>query len=246
LRPNHESALLGITECLSRLKRHQEAIAEATTLIGLGGRHLAMAYYWRAWNQHTLGMLTVAREDIDAAKQAARRPDTNIALLAGVIEYDQDDLDPATRDLRLARTLSAGRACLAFSYLALVSVKRDNWAEAATGFQDAMECYVMNLREARAQLDHVQASDEMAADFKAMRVSEITAKIQEDETLRHVAAMNAAKGFANVGNYAAAVRFGIIAQEDPTLAVEVQVLRTFLIDAKAPVQLPEAAPTATR
>jgi hypothetical protein len=58
--------------------------------------------------------------------------------------------------------------------------------------------------------------------------------------------MNAAKGFANVGNYAAAVRLGTIAQEDPSLAAEVEALRNFLIDAKAPVRLPEPAPAAAQ
>jgi tetratricopeptide (TPR) repeat protein len=243
LRPGHENALLGRTECLSRLQRHDAAIEEATTLIGLGGRNLAAAYYWRAWNQHKLDRLPPARQDIEAGKRALRQPDATFQLLAGVIEYDQDDLDPATSDLRAAVGFSMGRACLAHSYLGLVSVKRKTWAQAAGYFETAVRCYRQDIDEATAELSALERATDVAADFKAARIAQLGRLILEGEKHRREAAINGAKMFVAVGDFTAAVRLGQIAMDDPALSAEVKLLRDYLVEVKSPVLLPETVAT---
>lgn len=238
LRPQHENAMLGRVMCLSHLKRHAEAIAQATTLIPAGGTTVAYAYYWRAWNHHQIGSLPAARADVESAKRSASAVEFHV--LAGIIEYDQDDLDPAMSDLRRATSMSEGRSCPAHWYTALVYIKRTSWPDAARSFERAMDCYALNVRIARARIDGLERDPDLDATFRTEEITRLQSGIVEDERQRHAAAINGAKNFANAGDFTTAVRLGTIALEDPSLAAEVDVLREYLVARKAPVQLPPA------
>jgi tetratricopeptide (TPR) repeat protein len=236
LRPDHENAALGRVMCLSHLGRPDEAIAEATALIALGGDTEPFGYYWRAWNQHQLKALALARQDIEAAKRLASSAD--FLTLAGMIEYDQDDLPPALIDLPRAVTLSRGRACTASWYLALVHLRRQVWSESAVAFEQAMACYAFNVREARARVEVLERITDMDPEFRAEELKAAQGVIVENEAQRLAAAINGAKNYANAGDYGSAVRLGTIAMEDPALGPEIKVLREFLVARKSPVQLP--------
>jgi tetratricopeptide (TPR) repeat protein len=123
LAPVHENALLGRTICLTFLKRPADAIQTATRMIDLETDNISDAYYWRAWNRHAGQELDLARADIERAKRGSAT--FQIYTLAGVIEYDQNDLDPSQRDLQRARVMVSGDTnCEAIWYLALVQTKR--------------------------------------------------------------------------------------------------------------------------
>jgi tetratricopeptide (TPR) repeat protein len=236
LRPDHENAALGRVMCLSHLGRPDEAILEATALIGLGGDTQPFGYYWRAWNQHKLKALALAREDIEAAKRLASSAE--FLLLAGIIAYDQDDLPPALIDLPRAITLSRGRACTASWYLALVHLRKQVWKESAAAFEQAMACYAFHVRDARERIEVLERITDMDPEFRAQELRSSQASVLENEAQRLASAINAAKNYANAGQYEPAVRLGMIAMEDPALGPEIEVLRDFLAARKSPVQLP--------
>jgi tetratricopeptide (TPR) repeat protein len=227
LKPLHEDGLLGRTMCLSFLKRTDEAIAAATHMIELKTDNIVDAFYWRAWNRHFRQELTPARADIERAK--ALNVNMRIYTLAGVIEHDQDDLDPADKDLRIATTLSGGdRNCTGFWYLGLVRMKREQWTPSGESFETAMRCYDVNVKETLDGLEKIKANPDLDAEFRAQQIAGFEAALIEDRRQYHAAAFNAANHFARGGLVEKARELVEIAAKDPTLLPRVEELRKIL------------------
>jgi hypothetical protein len=226
LRPDHERAWLGRTVCLTFLKRTDDAIASATVMIDKQ-MELSDAYYWRAFNHHFRKDLPPARQDIERAKAVYRSPD--ILTLAGMIEYDQNDLDPAERDLLEARTGVIGRRnCTAMWYLGLVRMKREQWGEAAPQFEDAMGCYEQRVIENQKNLAAIAGNVDLDPALRAHQVAGFEAAIREDRSQQYAGAYNAANNHAGARNYAKAHALLEIAAKDPDLAAQVSKLRELL------------------
>jgi tetratricopeptide (TPR) repeat protein len=235
LQPLHENGLLGRTVCLTHLSRTEEAIAAATRMIELelGLDVTSDGFYWRAWNRHHREELPAARADIESAK--ALRSNHEIHTLAGVIGHDQDDLDPAEDDLRQALRMSAGSPdCTANWYLSLVLMKREQWPETASAFEDAMRCYDRRAREAERGLAEMRASTTVDPDFKAQQIAGFEAAIEEDRGQYHAAAFNAANYHARAGRLDRARPLLEVAARDPKLAELVAELREIIKVHRAP------------
>jgi tetratricopeptide (TPR) repeat protein len=226
LRPAHDQALLGRTICLTNLARSQEAIGAATQLIGLGaGPDLDEAYYWRAWNRYTLARLDDARADIAAAKQLMITP--NVLSLAGLIEHDQRDLDPAQADLEAAIAAN-DQDCTARWYLGLVHRERKHWLDAGHAFEGAMTCYRDRAQETADRIRVLQARAELDPDYRARQITSLEVSVASDTRQQHAAALTAANYDAAGGDLASAKPLAEIAGEDPTLADRVAKLRALL------------------
>ena len=220
----HEDALLGRTMCLTFLKRAEEAIAAATHMIDLRTDNVVEAYYWRAWNHHARQELPPARRDIEAAKMRGSNP--RIHTLAGVIEHDQDDLDIAEQDLRIARGMSGGdRNCTAAWYLGLVTMKREQWMPSASWFEQAMACYDLNVQESLDGLEKIRSNPDLDEEFRKAQIAGFEAAIVEDRRQYHAAAFNAANHYARGGEVEKAKPLIEIAARDPALASRVADLR---------------------
>lgn len=227
IKPRHENALLGRTMCLTRLKRNDEAIQAATHLIGLKLDNISEGYYWRAWNYHFLQQLDIARRDIESAKKL--RTSGEIHTLAGIIEYDQDDLTPAEYDLKVAKSLSGGaQNCTARWYLGLVDMKRERWVESAVHFEDSMSCYEQAVKENEENRDAIAKNPNLDPEFKKRQIEGFEAAIKEDSRQQFASAFNAANHFARGGNAAKAKILIEIAARDPNLADRVADLRRIL------------------
>ncbi len=226
LRPAHEKARLGRVVCLAMLERFEEAMAEATTLIDMNADNRREAYYWRAWIRHRLKDLPGARADITRAKQIGINDE--ILLLAGIIEYEQDDLDPALSDFEGAWRLSMASECRAADYRGMVHAAHSAWNLSAAAFDAAMGCYERNGVAARQKLAQVLANSEIDPAFKAAQIVKLQTAVEDSRRQYHVAAINAGKGYANSGDRVRAARLGDIAAEDPSLAEDVGVLRDYL------------------
>ena len=227
LRPNHENALLGRTVCLVYLSRQDEALATATRMIELQTYNIADAYFWRAWIHHDRQELPAARQDINLAK--ARASNNNIHRLAGIIEYDQADLDVAEKDLNSAKSdTGGGQDCVARWYLALVAVKRERWTDSAGHFQDAMRCYDTAATLSELALNRMEANTQIDPEFKARQIEGFKAAIKEDRSQYHAAAFNAADNFARSGNLDKAKSLLEIAAKDPALDKPVAELRKII------------------
>ena len=225
LRPEHERAWLGRTVCLTFLKRTDDAIASATVMIDKR-MELPDAYYWRAFNHHFRKDLPPARQDIERAKSLYRS--TDILTLAGMIEYDQSDLDPAERDLLEARSGLGRRNCIAMWYLGLVHMKRESWGNAAPQFEDGMACYERRVIENQQGLAAIARNVDLDPALRAHQVAGFEAAIKEDRSQQYAAAYNAANNYAGARNYPKAHALLEIAAKDPDLGDQVSKLRDLL------------------
>jgi tetratricopeptide (TPR) repeat protein len=230
--PRHENAQLGRTICLTYLNRPDEAIAAATELIGWRSPDQRDAFYWRAFNHHLQHRLDQARADIELAKRLG--VSVEIETLAGIIEYEQDDLASAKPDLDRAWDMSGSHNCVAPWYLGLVHMKREAWVEAGGAFEQAMDCYVGHLADDRSGLAAMQARTDVDPGFRETQIRNFTLAVEDDERQRHAAAMNAATTFANAGDAAHAERLLAVAEQDPALADAVAAVKTFLAGRTAP------------
>jgi hypothetical protein len=226
LRPAHENGLLGRTECLSYLGRHDDAIAEATQMLDIGARP-TNALYWRAWNRRELKQLPTARTDIEAAKHLGFQSD--VYRLAGMIEHDQDDLDPAETDLQSVLHAAGGiEDCVAHWYLGLVYMKKTRWIDSGAAFVGAYHCYQAAAAVDATKLAAIRARTDLDPDFKASQMAGVEATLAEDRSQQYAAAYNAANHYARGGDVATARPLLEVAAEDPALADRVRQLREII------------------
>lgn len=152
--PTHRDALFGRTIALSNLSRHQEAIAEATHLIDLGNWFTGGAYFWRAWNWYNLGDVAAARADVEEARSRSSSPAT--LVLAGMIEWRQQELEAAERDFQAALDLDRGQ-CEAASLQGGVRAARARLSDALASFQHAIQCFDLTIAVRRKLIDEIHA-----------------------------------------------------------------------------------------
>jgi tetratricopeptide (TPR) repeat protein len=225
LEPRHEDAMLGRTVSLSYLKQHREAIAAATELLELNAPQQADGYYWRAWNHHHLTELTQARADIDRAR--ARRFDGRVLTLAGVIEHDQNDLDPAEQDLATAAELDTTN-CTARWYQALVQLKRQKWDKTAGQFVDAMTCYERLVALTEERLENMRQAENVDEEFRSRQVAGFEIALGEDRGQVSASAFNAANNYLRARDIAKAIQYADVAAKDPDRAAKVEELRKLI------------------
>jgi tetratricopeptide (TPR) repeat protein len=224
LMPEHRDALLGKTMTESYLKRHDEAIATATRLIDLGAFHIGEAYYWRAWNKYHQQQLDAAHVDIEDAKK--RWYHTDVFTLAGIIAYDQKELEEARRDLEVAVELDVGN-CQAMWYSGLAHAGLERWPEGGNLFAEARACAERAERELRNTLALIENA-EMAPDLKARQIAAQQESIEESRQMQGTAAYNAAWCYVNVMDAARARPQLDRALQDPTMKAKAEELLAFL------------------
>jgi hypothetical protein len=223
----HEQAHLGRTICLTDLKRNAVAIASATRMVELRVPNVHEAFYWRAVNQRTMKDLAAARADIDLAKSAQRTDD--ILTMAGIIEFEQNDLATAELDLTSALNMRDGlQNCTAAWYLGRVHVAQQRWSEAASRFERSMDCCTAaeTVLVARIRSTHAQADIEPA--YKALRLARFERSLKDNSSQRFASAFNAANYHFRSGNLSRARELVEIAAQDSTLAEPVAQLRMAL------------------
>jgi tetratricopeptide (TPR) repeat protein len=212
LYPSHDPALLGRVISLSNLQRAQDAIIAATQLVARGSDYLAEAYYWRARNYHALGQLDEARRDVSAAKELGGNED--LLLLAGMIEYEQGDLDIAQGDLAIVVGANV-RRCEALWYLGLVDRQRKRWSDARKTLEDGMACYRARARTTAEQLRSLQARSDLDMVYRTRATASLEAATTADTRQQHLAALAAAGSAAAGDDFVAARRLLDLAAEDP-------------------------------
>jgi len=188
--PQHREALLGRTIALSRLRRFDEAIASATTMIDLGSWFLGEAHYWRAWNEFSLQRYAEARKDADSAR--SRMVNAALFVLSGLIEWNERRLATADSEFEEALKMDFGR-CDAAQYLGRVRAQRNRIAESVAAFQQAIQCYDLSITLRRKLVADIQAgpgSDATKARLTAGHERAIAASMEDrDQCVQNMTAL---------------------------------------------------------
>lgn len=91
-----------------------------------------------------------------------------------------------------------------------------------------MLCYRESAAGARLELRRLQDTPDLDREYVIRQTASLGANIEEHERQERYAAMNAAKGFANVGDLTKIEPLVLVAAQDPDLAEEIGVLRQYL------------------
>jgi tetratricopeptide (TPR) repeat protein len=186
--PTHRDALMGRTVALSNLSRHDEAIATATRILELGNWFEGGAYFWRAWNLYHLGNIPGAREDVEQARTRTRSAAT--LVLAGMIEWRQQQVEAAEKDFQAALDIDRGQ-CEAAALQGGVRTALERWAEAVESFQHAIQCFDLTIAVRRKLIADIDAGPGSEAGKAGQRARHERA-IAEAEKNRGDAVDNAA------------------------------------------------------
>ena len=225
LKPLHEDAHFGRLVCLSYLRQHVPAVAEATGMIA-DKNNEAEATYWRAWNKRELTQLKEARVDSDRMKSILYHD--RAMLLAGQIEYDLDDLDIAEKDLKDAARLNPLQ-CVAPWYLGLLQLKRQAWTPTAEAFVDAMDCYRFAVAYDREKLAEMQKAENIDESFRAAQIAGFETAIRDDSSQMSASAFNAAVNYARANNRPKALEYCDLAAKDPAREKQAAELRALIV-----------------
>jgi tetratricopeptide (TPR) repeat protein len=152
--PEHRDALLGRTTSLSRLRRHDDAMASATRMIELGSWFIGEAHYWRAWNLFSLQQYSQARVDADRAKSLMAN--AAVFVLSGLIEWNERRLPTAESEFEEALKMDFGR-CDSADYLGRVRMQRTKVPEAIAAFRQAIQCFDLSITLRQKLIADVQA-----------------------------------------------------------------------------------------
>jgi len=187
--PTHRDALLGRTVTLSRMNRHEEAVAAATRILDLGSWFTGEAYYWRAWNFYHLSRVEDARVDTDRAKGLMYS--APVLVLSGMIEWHERRLDASETELLTALTVDAGQ-CEAAFLLGVVRAEQRQWAPGAAAFELAQRCYDLSVTLRQDTIARITAGPG-SEEGKSRQIARQQRVLNEEAQHRDEAADNAAR-----------------------------------------------------
>lgn len=192
---SHRDALLGKTISLSHVSQHHAAIRSASALLELGNWFTSDAYYWRAWNEYRLDLVSEARADIDRAKALTVTPPT--LVLSGIIAWREKRLELAEREFEGALKLDFGQ-CEAASYLGGVRGEREQWIESLASFEHAEQCFDLSIearRKAVAELREAATSPQaMSRQIASHERAIADAEMRRAEAARNIATIRRQAG----------------------------------------------------
>jgi tetratricopeptide (TPR) repeat protein len=224
VQPGHDDAILGRAVCMTRLKRHDEAITIATSLIVAKSARAADAFYWRAQNHRFRGELPRAREDADSA--VALKPAMEVLTLAGMIRYELEELEIAQGLFNRARALPKGSEnCVAIWYIGRIELDRKSWPAAVAAFESSMSCFDSSVQKAETEIAKVRGNPDLNAAFKEFRIAALQQYAADGRSQYYASAFNAAGGEAQQGNFPRARELADIAARDQELTSAVAQLR---------------------
>jgi tetratricopeptide (TPR) repeat protein len=195
LRPTHNEALFGRTITLSYLKRYDEAIVAAGTIITRNRGHVSSAYYYRAWNEYQKTQLDPAASDVAIAKRMIAPEE--VLVLSGIIAYDQKRPVDARTDFDAAVADNPGR-CVAHWFLGILNLDESAWAPAVSTFKSAAACYVASVTALRQEARDLPA--DLPADVRAEQTADLEDSIAENTKQAGRSFFNAAQAAVRLGD----------------------------------------------
>jgi len=192
LAPMFPDALLGKLRAVTYLSRHEDAMAVADQLLGIG-RYPGDAHYWKAYNELSLERYDPAWLDIEAAARSLINSD--VPKLAGIIAINRHEIDVARQRLEISRQRNPND-CQTLYYLHLVLADQRKWPETVTGAVAAAGCIDAAEAGLRSQIEEIRTSDAPEA-RKARQIAAREQQIASGIRMRATCWFNAAVGSYN-------------------------------------------------
>lgn len=196
LAPAYKEALLGKAICLSCLGRPTEAITILEDLLACGPALKGEGLFWLATNLHEIGDRERAATEIEKAK--AVLPVARVFTLAGTIALEQDLLDAAEMDLKVAVGLDSGES-EAFFGLGKLYARRSVWIDSALNFMFAGYGFEFEEEQILAKIDQVEGST-MPEERKGRLLQRKKFQLEKTRLTKATAQFNAAAGYYNAGD----------------------------------------------
>ena len=193
LLPGYPDAALGRLRALSYLNRHDEAIADATTMID-GHWNRGDALYWRAWNQMQLEHFDAAWSDIEDAWKIWIHAD--VAKLAGIIAYQRHQLEVSREKFGISQKMNGGDCETGF-YLGLVDAELRLWQPTVEVFVGTADCLEKARQDLAQEIAKIRASN-VPEDRKAKKIARRESQLTIETRRLATSWFNTAVGYFNL------------------------------------------------
>lgn len=211
--PKYRDALLGKGISLSFLGRHDEAIAVFNTLLELGYYYIGESYYWTAWNQHILGKLDEAWENVETSKNYLIGH-YEVHSLAGAIAFDKGSLQDAENNFKESLRLNP-HDYDSYFYLGKLYGKREDWKKSGVNFEKAAEGYSLEeqtIKNKIVEIEETSLSDER----KTKMINKKKTILVKTRLTKATAFYNGCAGYYNAEMYSKARELGEAAASHPS------------------------------
>ena len=219
--PDYRDALLGKAICLSYLGRHEEAIDILNRLIQLGMYLMGESHYWLAWNQHEMGQLDPAMENVKRSMNYLIGH-YEVHSLAGIIAFEQTNIDASEEHFKKALWINAGD-CEASFYMGKIYGIRENWEQSGLHFENAALCNAGMERALQNKILELKESS-LAAARKEKHIARKKVQLAKVQVVKATAFFNAAAGYYNSGKTDKALSLAENARENKTIKFKAEEL----------------------
>ena len=213
LAPKYRDALLGKGISLSFIGRHEEAIAVFNTLLELGYYYIGESYYWTAWNQHLLGQLDKAWQNVETSKNYLIGH-YEVHSLAGAIAFDKGSLDDAEINFKESIRLNP-EDYDSYFYLGKLYGKREDWKNSGLNFEKAAEGYLLEEQSIKNKILEIEESS-LSDDRKIKMINKKKALLIKTRLTEATAFYNGCAGYYNAEMYSKAQELGEAAATHPS------------------------------
>jgi len=211
--PKYRDALLGKGISLSFLGRHQEAIDVFNSLLELGYYYIGESYYWTAWNQHVLGKLDEAWQNVETSKNYLIGH-YEVHSLAGAIAFDKGSLDDAETNFKESLRLNP-QDHDSYFYLGKLYGKREDWKNSGINFEKAAEGYSIEEQVIKNKILEFEESS-LPDERKIKMINKKKALLVETRLTKATAFYNGCAGYYNAEMYSKAQALGEEAASHPS------------------------------
>ncbi|MBN2246691.1 MAG: tetratricopeptide repeat protein [Candidatus Aminicenantes bacterium] len=211
--PKYRDALLGKGISLSFLGRQEEAIAVFNTLLKLGYYYIGESYYWTAWNQHLLGQLDEAWQNIETSKNYLIGH-YEVHSLAGAIALDKGSLEEAETNFKESLRLNPQDHDSHF-YLGKLYGQREDWKASGLNFEKAAEGYSMDEQAIKNKILELEESS-LSDERKIKMINKKKSLLVKTRLSKATAFYNGCAGYYNAEMYSKAQEMGEAAASHPS------------------------------
>ncbi|MCJ7580510.1 MAG: hypothetical protein MUP98_08235 [Candidatus Aminicenantes bacterium] len=221
LAPEYRDSLLGKAICLGYLGQHEEALSILNMLIDLGMYLMGESHYWLAWNQHEIGQLESAWENIKRASNYLIGH-FEVHSLAGVIAFDRAEIEASEEQFKKALWINK-EDCDASFYMGKIYALRSEWEQSGIHFENAALCSTGMEMALLKKIKELEDST-LNPSRKEKHITKKKIQMKKVQVTKATAFYNAAAGYFNTGQNQKALELALNAKDSIALKPKVDEL----------------------